>query len=276
MELQNGLQNVRKQGLGLAAVSYDSPAVLKSFADRTSIAFPLLSDAGSKTIRAYGILNETVPADSAQYGIPHPGTFILNPRGEVISKYFEDDYRERYTASEILVRQFGGTAGASKTVAETRQLRLSASASLAAVRTGQRIALIIEVELKPKMHVYAPGVEHYIPIDWSIAESPAIKIFPAAYPPSKMLHLPVIDETVPVYQGKFRLERDVTIGPDAGVKPLLSDKGDLTIAGAFRYQACDDRICYVPQTLPLSWTVHYEALDRQRAPSELQRKSPGR
>ncbi len=269
------MANVRRQGLGLAAVSYDSPAVLKSFADRKSIAFPMLSDADSKTIRAYGILNEAVAANSAQYGIPHPGTFILNTRGEVISKYFEDDYRERYTASDILVRQFGGTAGASHATVDTKQLHLETSASLAAVRTGQRIALTINVDLKPKMHVYAPGVEGYIPIDWTIAESPAIKIFPAAYPASKKLRLPAINETVPVYQGKFRLERDVTIGPDAGVKPLLNDKGDLTIAGSFRYQACDDKICYVPQNLPLSWTVHYEALDRQRAPDELQKKAPG-
>lgn len=276
MELQANLNNVRKQGLGLAAISYDSPAVLKSFAERKGIAFPMLSDGDSKTIRAYGILNETVPANSAQYGIPHPGTFILNPRGEVVSKYFEEDYRERYTASDILVRQFGEAAGAAKTVVETRQLRLSTSASLAAVKTGQRIALTIDVDLKPKMHVYAPGVVGYIPIDWSIAESPAIKIFPAAYPASKNLHLRVINETVPVYQGRFQLERDIIIGPDAAVKPLLNDKGDLTIAGAFRYQACDDRTCYIPQTVPLSWTLRYEALDRQRAPVELQRKGPGR
>jgi hypothetical protein len=276
VELQANLNNVRKQGLGLAAISYDSPAVLKSFAERKGIAFPMLSDGDSKTIRAYGILNETVPANSAQYGIPHPGTFILNPRGEVVSKYFEEDYRERYTASDILVRQFGEAAGAAKTVVETRQLRLSTSASLAAVKTGQRIALTIDVDLKPKMHVYAPGVVGYIPIDWSIAESPAIKIFPAAYPASKNLHLRVINETVPVYQGRFQLERDIIIGPDAAVKPLLNDKGDLTIAGAFRYQACDDRTCYIPQTVPLSWTLRYEALDRQRAPVELQRKGPGR
>ena len=103
MELQASLANLTQQKLGLAAISYDSPAILKSFAERTNITFPLLSDPDSRIIRAWGILNETVPAASPFYGIPYPGVFILDPSGVVVAKYFEDDYRERYTASEILM-----------------------------------------------------------------------------------------------------------------------------------------------------------------------------
>ena len=45
------------QGLKLAAISYDSVEILKSFADRRKIDFPLLSDPDSKAIRAYEVLN---------------------------------------------------------------------------------------------------------------------------------------------------------------------------------------------------------------------------
>lgn len=44
------------------------------------------------------------------------------------------------------------------------------------------------------------------------------------------------------------------------------------VQGTFRYQACDDRICYLSQTVPLQWTLRYEPLDYQRVPVELQRK----
>src|SRR5271168_2406417 len=104
VELQRNLDAIRRQGLGLAAVSYDSVAVLKNFADRQHITFPLLSDPDSKIIRAFDILNETVPKDTPTYGIPYPGTYILDTQGRVAGKYFEDDFRERTSASDILFR----------------------------------------------------------------------------------------------------------------------------------------------------------------------------
>jgi len=276
VELQANLAKIREQQLGLAAISYDSPAVLKNFAGRTGITFPLLSDTGSKVIREWGMLNENVAANTPQFGIPHPGTFILDGNGVVVSRFFESDFRERYTASEILVRQFGAAPGSPQTEMENRHLKLVNSASLAAAKWGQRIALVLDVDLKPGMHVYAPGVQGYIAVDWSMAESPAVKVHEATYPASQQINLPAIHETVPAYKGKFQIVRDVTIGTDAQVKPALNEKGELIIHGTFRYQACDDRTCYIPETLPLAWTVRYEGLDRQRAPAELQRKAPGK
>jgi peroxiredoxin len=64
------LDAIRRQGLGLAAVSYDSVAALKNFADRQHITYLLLSDPDSKIIRAFGILNETVTPGTMTYGIP--------------------------------------------------------------------------------------------------------------------------------------------------------------------------------------------------------------
>ena len=273
MELQANLEKFRQQGFGVAAISYDSPAVLKDFAERKQIRYPLLSDQDSKTIRAFGILNEEVPAKTPFYGIPHPGTYMVDPRGKVLSKYFEDDYTQRYTSSDILLHQFGELTGGTHTTTQTKHLRISVSAGNGKVRSGQRIALALDIELKPGMHVYAPGVEGYIPVDWSMKDAPAIAVHIASYPASKKLHLPAIDETVPVYEGSFRVTRDVTIAKDSALKPLLDSAGNLTIEGAFKYQACDDRMCYLPQTVPLKWTVQVESHDRERAPAELQRKA---
>ena len=60
---------------------------------------------------------------------------------------------------------------------------------------------------------------------------------------------------------------------DPAVRPLLDAEGKLTIEGALKYQACDDRICYPPETVPVRWTLQVEGHDRERAPAELQRKA---
>jgi hypothetical protein len=38
----------------------------------------------------------------------------------------------------------------------------------------------------------------------------------------------------------------------------------LTIKGTLSYQACDDRICFSPQSVPLAWTVSVRPVDRER------------
>ena len=70
-------------GLGLVAISYDPVDTLKGFADKHGITFPLLSDAGSQTITAWGLINRDATGRTA--GIPHPGTFVIAPNGRVSS-----------------------------------------------------------------------------------------------------------------------------------------------------------------------------------------------
>lgn len=222
-------------------------------------------------IRELGILNETIPKDNPFFGVPYPGTFVLDAQGVITAKYFEDDFRERYTSADILARQFGvGTEP--RTEVEGKQLKLEVASSNGIVGAGQRVSLTLDIEMKPNMHVYAPGVEGYIPIDWKMKESPAADAHEVSYPASKKLHLVAIDETVPVYQGHFLLTRDITIGQDAKVRPALDSSGKFVVEGTLRYQACDDRVCYIPQELPVKWTFQYAESDRVRVPAELRRK----
>jgi AhpC/TSA family/Disulphide bond corrector protein DsbC len=274
VELEHDLPRIQAQGFGLAAISYDSVAVLKNFADRRGITFPLLSDPESKIIQSFGILNESAPKNSPFSGIPYPGTYLVDRKGVVMSKYFVDDFRERDTAGEILVKQFGIPIEEAHSMTETRYFQVSASASNQLVHQGQHISLVVNLELKPKMHVYAPGVQGgYIPIDWKMADSPGFRPAAVEYPKPQVLRLEVIKESVPVFVGQVRLVRDIVIGTDAQVKPLLGGANELVIEGSLHYQACDDRECYLPATLPLKWVLQFEALDRQRVPAELQRKA---
>jgi hypothetical protein len=273
VELQQNLDAIQKQGLGVAALSYDSKGTLKSFADRQHITYSLLSDPDSKIIGTFKILNETTKPGTMTYGIPYPGVYIIGTQGMVVSKYFEDDYKDRVSTADILARQFGAPVTAARNAGETNHLRIMTAASNDLARPGLRIALSLEIELKAGMHIYAPGVEGYIPIDWRLDDGgPAAKRHPLNYPPSEMLRLAAINETVPVYRGRIRIVREITFGQEAALKPLVSASGGLVVKGSFRYQACDDRKCYVPQDVRLEWRFKYEGLDRQRAPSQFQRK----
>lgn len=273
MELERDFNLVRKHGLGLAAISYDSVAVLKNFSDRQQITFPLLSDPDSRIIRAFGILNNAVKPESPQYGIPHPGTYVLDTKGRVVAKYFVEDMRERISASDILSGRFGEPVTAAREPVEAKHVSLATAASTAVAMPGHRILLSVEVNLSPRMHVYAPGVAGYIPVEWKLEETGGLKPQPVDFPTPEKLYLKPIKETALVYRRHLRLTREITFGQEAALKPLVSPSGELVVKGSFRYQACDNRECYTPETVPLEWRFHFQGMERERVPAELQRKA---
>lgn len=100
VQLQTHLKAIEATGGQLVAISYDSTTVLNRFAAKNSITYPLLSDADSKTIDAYGIRNREAP--ERWRGIPHPGTFIVGTNGVIHSKLFLEGYRERHTTEALI------------------------------------------------------------------------------------------------------------------------------------------------------------------------------
>jgi cytochrome c biogenesis DsbD-like protein len=168
------------------------------------------------------------------------GWIILDAKHTIIAKYDPS-----YTSAAILVHQFGWTPE-QLTEIEGKQLTARIGASNSSVAPGKQVTLTLDVELMPNMHVYAPGVEGYIPIDWKMQDSGAVEVQAPVFPRAEKLYLKAIDETVPAYRDHFRLLRDITIAAGA--------PGRFTIDGSLRYQACDDRVCYIPQTLALHWT----------------------
>ena len=100
VQLQSDLNAIQATGGELVAISYDSPEILKRFAAKKSIAYPLLSDAGSKTIDAYGIRNKEATGRTS--GIPYPGTFIVGTDGVIRAKLFLEGYKERASTEAIV------------------------------------------------------------------------------------------------------------------------------------------------------------------------------
>jgi DsbC/DsbD-like thiol-disulfide interchange protein len=112
---------------------------------------------------------------------------------------------------------------------------------------GGKLALFVDVTPKPGIHVYAPGSKDYIPITVKLNAQPEVKLGKVAYPKSETMTF--LDEKVPVFQKPFRLTQDVMV--DKSAKPGST----VVVSGTVNYQACDDRVCYAPESAPVAWTV---------------------
>jgi hypothetical protein len=260
--------------LGVCAISYDGEEILRHFTGRAAISYPLLSDWNSSVIRKFGIMNNTIPADQPAYGVPFPGSYLVNEKGIVVSKFFEEDYRDRTSVGTVLTRFFDSPLNTKQTRLQFDHATVDYYASSRTAYSGNRISLIAEVQLPAGVHVYAPGVQGYKPIKWELVPSLGFSQQPILYPEPKVMRLEAIQESVPVFTGHFRMVQDVIVTPNPRALPrALTPDGDLIIEGQFQYQACDEKTCYFPQTVPLRWVIKVLDLDTQRVPENL-RKVP--
>jgi hypothetical protein len=233
-------------------------------------------------------LNTKVSRDQRNYGIPFPGIYIIDENGIVTERYFEMNYRERFTARSILARDFGiyiGSEAALET--EGQHIPINTYTSDPVAQPGNRLSLVVEFNLPPKMHLYAPGVEGYTPLSFSIQPDSRIQIHDPEYPEPEILYLPAIKERLPVYHGTVRVVQEVTLTADyteewvkkgvltvssrldpddPGPYFILSEGVQLEIQGTLAYQACDDKVCYLPEQLPVSFQITMEAHDEVRLP----------
>jgi hypothetical protein len=238
--------------------------VLREFAARRRITFPLLSDAGSATIRRYGLLNTTADPKDSLFGYPFPGTFVLTPDGTVTARFFEAAYQERNTMNSVFVR-LGGRIDVPATRVSAPQLEITSYSTDQAAAPGTRFSLVVDIEPAEGVHVYAPEVKGYRPVALRVAPQPGLLLREAHYPASEIYHFKPLDERVPVYQRPFRIVQDVTLSASREAQAALKGRTDITIAATLDYQACDDKVCYNPQSVPLSWTLAIAPLDRERA-----------
>ena len=79
----------------MVVITYDAPELQQAFIDAGDITYPFISDIDATTILALGILNENNAPGDDNYGIPHPGVFVLTPEREIVGKIFVESFRER-------------------------------------------------------------------------------------------------------------------------------------------------------------------------------------
>ena len=286
--MQGRVTELQAKGLGLAAISYDPVDTLSAFSRQRGITFPLLSDAGSETIKRYGILNTIVnealgpnknepaiKADTQKFvsafgvnpvmvGIAFPGTFILDRKGRVTSRFFEDFYIERNTVSSLLLKLGANAAPVTATKISSAHLDVTTYPSDSAVAPGNRFSLVLDINPGPGIHVYAPGAKGYRAIALTIPPQPNVRVLPVQYPASQIYFFKPLNERVLVFQKPFTLVQEVILEGTPQAQAALRGKENLTLTGTLDYQACDDKQCYNPASVPLSWTLALRPLVRER------------
>ena len=291
MELQSRLEELRARGLGVAAISYDSREVLADFSHRKGITFPLLADDDSAVITAFGILNTVAAeaqganadspemvADIAKYvsvfgsssnivGTPFPGTFMLDAQGRVTSRFFEEFYRERNTTANVMLKLGSGLSPIEAIEGSTEHLTLTAYPSNPNITVGTKFSVAIDIEPNANIHLYAPGADQlgYRVVGLNLTEIPHIRFEPMEFPESEIYHFKPLNERVPVYQQPFTLLQEAVVSGEPEAAEALAKIDALTLSGTLDYQACDDKICFDPVSVPLSFKLDVETLDRQRA-----------
>jgi len=255
----------------LAAISYDSGEILKFFADRRKIEYPLLGDPDSTIIKAYGVLNPE--ATGMQKGFARPGYFFIDTKGIIREKFFEAKYRERLTGNSVIAKLFPELGQEVTETVEAQHLQLALEQSDRTAVPGSRVTLVAEVRLPPDVHVYAPGAQGYKPIKLVLDSVQPLELKSAVYPAAKILYLAAIKESVPVFDGTFRISQDVKVNSGAEFWGSLGKDGKVfTISGELLYQACDTTTCYIPASIPVKWQLQVLPLDRIRAPEGIRHK----
>jgi hypothetical protein len=163
----------------------------------------------------------------------------------------------------VMMRLNGGAPVAGTRIS-TAHLDVTAYPSDSSIAPGNRFTLAFDIVPHRGMHVYAPGASGYRAIGFSAEQQPFVRLMPLDYPTSEIYFFTPLNERVPVFQKPFTLKQDVVVEASPQAQAALRGKDTLTVKGSLEYQACDDKICYNPESIPLSWTLTLRPLVFER------------
>lgn len=241
---------------------------MREFAREQNIPYPLLSDTKSKVIQQYGILNTEVSTDDAfLYGIPFPGVYVCDERGEVLAKFFHDTYKKRDSAEALIDAALGHITiddDAPQSTGGDDEIRITAAihGGKGSIRQGIMRKLVVRFELGAGLHIYSePVPQGMVATQVEVTGPPGFTTMAAETPATQNLHLDAlgvdlqvwsdtVDIVVPFYaKGELASE----------ARPLDSDSIDIEVK--VHYQACTDNECLLPRTETFAFTLAMDVID---------------
>ena len=212
----------------------------------------MLSDHGSVVIRRFGILNTNVPTDVRLYGIPFPGQYLLAPNGIVRSKLFLPDYQQRPTADAVLLREYG-TANGNSVVVDAGEVKTRIALSDVRAFSGEQLGIAVDFDIAPGWHLYGrPLPEEYTPTTVTL-DNDLVLAQNLDFPKPMPLKFELLDETLPVYQGRFKAVGAI----------LLRQKlapGEHQLDGTLGFQECNENLCKLPQQVRFEIPLRIDSL----------------
>ena len=256
MELQNGLDQLRNEGIKLYAISYDDTAAVADFSQAAGIGFTMLSDVDSRVIRQYDVLNTIVqPEDAPFYGVPFPGFFLLNEDGAIVDKLFNRHFALREGVESIADSFLGRvTPGDREPIASfTEDDGIEITAFLrgggGVLRIGPRRRLVVRFAMPEGIHIYDDPVPDGMVATQIDVEGPdGLRLEPVESPATAPFALPGVDAPLQVWGGTVDFVVPLFANTELAPVVLLDPEPSIELKIKVRYQACDDRQCFIPQT----------------------------
>ena len=118
------------------------------------------------------------------------------------------------------------------------------------VAPGSRTRLALAVSLPPKLHVQSdkPRDPLLIPTVLMVEPPSHVEVTNLIYPHPSDFTLEGQTEPLLVFGNEFVVGAEIHLASSAAA-------GELVIPGRFRYQACDDKVCFQPRTERVEWTL---------------------
>ncbi len=133
--------------------------------------------------------------------------------------------------------------------AQELPITLTPISTVTAAKPGDTIRLVLKVSIPHGLHLQSdrPRDRFLKPTFIWIDPASKVEFLEVVFPPSVDFPLEGFAQPLAVFEGDVAIGVTVRLPADA--------RGDVSIPARFRYQACDDKICFMPRTLPTGWTV---------------------
>ena len=245
MQLQDSVAQFAASGIRIFAISPDTVGVQAAFAEEHAITYPLLSDADSGVIRAFGILNTLIRQDEPEFGIPYPGSYLVGADGRVISKSFHREYQVRDAPATVLRSGFDVNADRSSIERDVRSdtgVGISVTLGAQTLSFMQHADLYVSLALANGLHAYGrPIPDGYQAVEVRGVAPDGVRVGEPVYPPTRPLRIAGLDELFNVYEERAIIRVPIVLA----VRPTDS-LTRLTVNIEVGYQACTDQACFPP------------------------------
>lgn len=260
VSFQKHLDEFQAAGVQVFAISNDPVEVLAAFAEEQGVTYPLLSDPGSEVIRQYGILNTLIAPEEDRYGIAYPGIYVTDQSGVVVEKMFHREYAVRESAAGILRHILGADFDIHdnpRAEIEGPSVRVSAALAEPQLTFMQRTPLLVSLDLDPGLHLYGqPVPDGFVATEVTVTAPEGVRVGETEAPPTRPFSVEGVRQEFRIFEGAVEFVVPIT--------SELREEPTVTLEVTVRYQACDERQCYLPQSRTLSLTVPLGGLNRPR------------
>lgn len=147
----------QRRNIAVFCICPEPPDLIADFVAGHEITYPILSDQASRVIRQMGILDAKVPEDDATYGVPYPGSYLVDEHGVVFETRFHPDVHVREPMGSLLLYfQLKEYSEQLEEKVHERTMQLIETAKLATL--GKLIAAINH-ELNTPLGALANGID---------------------------------------------------------------------------------------------------------------------